>query len=388
MTSNSIYLDYSATTPLDEGVFAAMKPYFSDLFGNPSSLHRHGQRAEAAIEQARSTVANCLGCSTESIFFTACATESNNIVLHGLAVEKSYVDGHYQVLTTPVEHPSVIEPLRTIQERGQGMYSFVAVNQGAKVQLDELAGAIHEEIDLVSIIFGNNELGTINPIAEIGKLLSDQPTLLHTDAVQCANFIDLDVNQLQVDFLTLSAHKFYGPKGVGILYARNPAFLNAILQGGSQESGLRPGTHNVPLIVGAAKALELAQSTHRAETERLLPIRDAIIETLRANISDCELTGDGQARLPHHISMAIADVDSNQLLAALDIEGFACSSGSACKVGNPEPSAPLVALGYPDEYTQGALRVTLGRQSTMEHAEMFSRTLTQVIERIRRGSAA
>jgi cysteine desulfurase len=388
MTGNPIYLDHSATTPLDDRVFAAMKPYFSEYFGNPSSIHRYGQKAEAAVEQARSTVAERFGCSSESVFFTACATESNNLVLHGIAAHYAEQDKPFHVLTTPVEHPSVIGPLRTIQEHGQGMYSYLPVDRGGKLRINQLEGLIHDDVSLVSIIFGNNEIGTVNPVHALGRFLSGHTALLHIDAVQCANSMELDVDKLHVDFLTLSAHKFYGPKGVGILYARNPELLKPILQGGSQESGKRPGTHNVPLIVGAAKALELSQSMRDAETERLLPIRDAIIEEVLTGISDCELTGDPEERLPHHISFAFAGVDSNQLLAALDLEGFACSSGSACKVGNPEPSAVLVALGYPEELARGALRVTLGRDSTSEHADGFIHTLIKVIDRLRSGSAS
>ncbi len=383
MNTDVIYLDHSATTPVDDRVFAAMEPFFSNLFGNPSSLHRHGQRAEAAVEDARQTVAHLLGCSPGSIFFTACATESNNIVLQGLASRQAQKGNPFHVLTTPVEHPSILEPLRIIQERGHGMHSFLPVDKGGRLRSTEFEGLISDKITLVSMIFGNNEIGTLNPISEVGGFLSDKPVFLHVDAVQCANFIELNVDKLGVDFLSLSAHKFYGPKGVGILYARDPNSMDAIMQGGSQESGMRPGTHNVPLIVGAAKALELAQSDWHAEAARIKPLRDNIIENVLDRISDCELTGDAVHRLPHHASFAFADIDSNELLAALDLRGFACSSGSACKVGRPEPSELLTSLGYTEDFTSGALRVTLGRSSTQDHVDSFVSALSEIIQRIR-----
>lgn len=383
MQSDAIYLDHSATTPVDRRVFDAMKPFFSDLYGNPSSLHRLGQRAEAAVEEARQVVAELLGCSASSIFFTACATESNNLVLQGLASTQHAKGDPYHVLTTPVEHPSILEPLLTLQERGQGMHSFLPIDEGGKLRFTEFDGLINGPITLVSVIYGNNEIGTINPIPEIGAFLRDQPVLFHTDAVQCANFIQLNVDEIGVDFLSLSAHKFYGPKGIGILYARDADMLNAVMQGGGQESGLRPGTHNVPLIIGAAKALEIAQAGCQAESERLQPLRNQLSDHVLTHISDCVLTGDPVQRLPHHASFAFAEIDSNELLAALDLHGFACSSGSACKVGNPEPSALLSSLGYSDELASGALRVTLGRSSTEEHVDQFAATLVELIDRLR-----
>lgn len=383
MTSKIVYLDYSATTPVDERVFAAMQPYFSEQYGNPSSLHRLGQKAEAAVESSRQIVADCLGCSPDSIFFTACATESNNIVLQGLGGAKEKSGEPYNVLTTPVEHPSVLNPLKSIQEQGGGMLSFLPIDKGGRLISTNFEGLIHEGISLVSVIYGNNEIGTINPVDKLGDFLRDRPMLLHTDAVQCANFLDLKVDKLKVDFLTLSAHKFYGPKGVGVLYARDPTTLEPLTRGGSQESGMRPGTHNVPLIVGAAEALKITQESRHKEVERIQPIRDEIIDYVLDHISDCELTGDPLERLPHHASFVFSGVDSNELLASLDLRGFACSSGSACKAGNPEPSELLLSLGYSEELAMGALRVTLGRNTTEEDAHSFIQTLVDVIQRLR-----
>ncbi|MGD2057649.1 MAG: cysteine desulfurase family protein [Anaerolineales bacterium] len=385
MSSDVVYLDNSATTPVDERVFDAMKPYFSGRYGNPSSLHRYGQEAEAAIEAARETVARILNCSPGSIFFTACATESNNLVLQGLATSKLLQEEPYHVLTTPVEHPSVLRPLGEIQKLGRGMFTYLPIDHAGRIRFPEFEGLVNEDISLVSIIFGNNEVGTLNPVEQVGEFLQDKPTLLHTDAVQCANLIDLDVDELMVDFLTLSAHKFYGPKGVGILYARDPSTLKPIMQGGSQEAGMRPGTHNVPLIVGAAKALEISQDSQEAESVRLRDIRDIIITAVLKRIPECELTGDPEDRLSHHASFVFADVDSNELLASLDLHGFACSSGSACKVGNPEPSSLLLSMGYSEGLARGALRVTLGRSSTKNQAGAFVDTLVEVIERLRSG---
>lgn len=387
MLTETVYLDHSATTPVDDRVFAVMEPYFSEFFGNPSSLHRQGQRAEAAVAAARQSVASILGCSAGSIFFTACATESNNLVLHGLAITKRDAGQAYHALTTPIEHPSVIEPLRHIQSHGAGAYSFLPVDRAGKLRAAEYRQLVTDEISLVSIVLGNNEIGTINPISEVGDFLKHKPALLHTDAVQAANFIELDVDKLGVDFLTLSAHKFYGPKGVGILYARDPALITPLMQGGSQESGVRPGTHNVPLIVGAAKALELAQAAHQDESTRLRPLRDRLIHEVLRRIPECELTGDPEDRLPHHASFVFADIDSNELLASLDLHGYACSSGSACKVGNPEPYKLLLALGYSENLASGALRVTLGKSSSAEIIDAFLNTLIDVIGRLRNQEA-
>lgn len=385
MISDVVYLDHSATTPVDERVFEAMMPFFRVSYGNPSSMHRYGQEAEAAVEKARETVANTLNCAPQSIFFTACATESNNLVLQGLANAKRRQAKPHHVLTTPVEHPSVLRPLNEIRRRSQGMFSFLPIDHTGMIRFTEFGGLINEEISLVSLIFGNNEVGTLNPVVQVGEFLEDKPVLLHTDAVQCANTIDLDVNALMVDFLTLSAHKFYGPKGVGILYAREPTSIEPVMQGGSQEAGMRPGTHNVPLIIGAAKALEIAQESRESEAARLEQIRDLIIDNVLERIPECELTGDRRNRLPHHASFVFANVDSNELLASLDLHGFACSSGSACKVGSPEPSSILKAMGFSDELASGALRVTLGRSSTIDQAEAFAKTLVEVIESLRSG---
>lgn len=383
MSSEIVYLDHSATTPVDEAVFAAMKPYFSEYYGNPSSLHRQGQKTEAAIESARSLVAEILGCPPTSIFFTASATESNNLVLQGLSLDRILNSSRYHVLTTPVEHPSVLETMRQLQSRGRGMHSFLPVDRGGKVKVTEFENLLSDDIALVATIYGNNEIGTINPVKHLGSSLQSRPIAFHTDAVQTVNFIDLNVNRLQVDFLTLSAHKFYGPKGVGILYARDPGAIQPIMKGGSQESGLRPGTQNVPLIVGAAKALELAQSLHKSESARLRPLRDELIRVVLARISDSALTGDSEERLPHHASFVFSGIDSNELLTYLDLRGYACSSGSACKVGNPEPSALLLALGYPEDLATGALRVTLGKSSSAEIVEDFTSVLIEVVDSLR-----
>lgn len=380
MTETFVYLDHSATTPVDERVFAAMKPYFSEVYGNPSSLHRQGQLAEAAVDNARELIAGILGCGTESIFFTACATESNNLVLQGCRLHSP---GRYHILSTAVEHASVIEPLRMMQADADIELTLLPLDKGGKATAAGLEGCMGDPPDLVSVIYGNNEIGTINPITQIGAFLREYPSLLHTDAVQTANFLKLRVDDLQVDFLSLSAHKFYGPKGVGILYARDPSTLEPVLLGGGQESGVRPGTHNVPLIVGAATALKLAQDECHSETGRLSPMRDWIIERVIAEIPGAYLTGDPVERLPHHVSFAFADLDSNELLAALDLQGFACSSGSACKVGDPEPSSALLSIGFTEELAKGALRITLGRGTTKKQLGEFVDTLIEVVERLR-----
>ena len=383
MSSKVAYFDYAATTPLDPDVLEVMLPYFRDDYGNPSSIHLAGQRAERAVEQARIDVASQINSDAQKITFTSGATESNNLALRGLALKEKERRGASRILTTAVEHPSILETCRQLEQQWGFTLEWLPIDTSGRVQVDGLQDHIHEDTALVSVIYANNEIGTINPISEIGVLCRERGIPFHCDAAQSANHLPLDVELLNVDLMTLGSHKFYGPKGVGVLYHRQLKPFVAAQTGGSQEFGTRAGTHNVPAIVGFAKSLEIARSIQHELTPRLESWRDEIIATTESTIPDAILTGHRHLRLPNHISFAFKHIDSNQLLAALDMSGFACSSGSACKTGNPEASPVLLALGLDPDWALGPLRITLGRATTESLVESLMHTLPGILVRLR-----
>jgi cysteine desulfurase len=383
VANETIYFDYAATTPLDADVLQAMLPYFNESYGNPSSVHRAGQRADAAVEQSRLTVSNLLNAQPNEITFTSGATESNNLAIRGLAHRRKVETGANRLVTTPVEHPSVLETCRQLEAQDGFTLDLIPVDADGRVQLDQLGKYLTEDTAMVSVVYANNEIGSINPIQAIGAACRAQGIPFHTDAAQAANHLNLNVEELNVDLMTLGAHKFYGPKGIGALYHHLPGIMIIGQTGGRQEYGTRAGTQNVPSIVGFARSFQLARDSLPEMTPRIAALRDGIIDSTLDNVADVRLTGHREHRLANHASFAFKHVDGNQLLAALDIEGFACSSGSACKTGNPEPSPILVALGFTPEWTLGGLRVTLGRGSTSEHVDQFNQTLPGVIDRLR-----
>lgn len=381
-----IYLDFAATTPVDPRVLEAMLPFFSENFGNPSSVHYFGQAAESALESARESVARSLNCSPGEVIFTSCGTESDNLALRGAAMAARRQRGANHLLVSPVEHHAVSHTA----EQLTGLYDFelewLPVDETGRVDPQEVARHLRPETALVSVIYANNEIGTVNPIAEIGAVCRERGVPFHTDAVQAAAYLPVDVQALNVDLMSLGAHKFYGPKGVGALYVRKGTELVASQTGGGQEFGLRAGTSNLPYIAGMAEALRLAQEEREARAARLIPLRDGLIERILEEIPDCRLTGHPKERLPNHASFVFAGVDGNALLQVLDVEGYACSSGSACKTGSPEPSEVLTALGLDREWALGSLRVTMGAATTADEIQAFLITLPQVVARIRRQS--
>ncbi len=379
----SIYFDYAATTPLDPDVLQAMMPYFNDTFGNPSSIHQAGQRAEAAVDQSRTIVAALIGADPFEITFTSGATESNNLALRGIAHQSKLTRGASRILTTAVEHPSVMQTCRQLEDLEGFTLEFLPTDNEGRVLIQGLENVLRDDTALVSVIYANNEIGTVNPIAQIGALCRDRGIPFHIDAAQAANHLDLDVNQLQIDLMTLGAHKFYGPKGAGVLYHRHQTAITPWQTGGSQEYGHRAGTHNVPAIIGFAKAFQIAREMLAEFTPRVTALRDQIIESIPQTIPDVLLSGSKEHRLANHISFTLKDIDSNQLLAALDLAGFACSSGSACKTGNPEPSPILLALGLDPHWTLGSLRISLGRASTQAQVEALVRALPTIVSRLR-----
>lgn len=376
-----IYLDYAATTPVDERVLAKMMPFFREAYGNPSSIHRLGQKAEAAVDAAREKVALVLGCRPDEVIFTSGGSEADNLALRGAMMANKGTTKW--LLTAKTEHPAVSKTAVQLEKEYDFPLEWLDVDEHGVVTVESLSKAICNDTTMASVMFGNNEIGTINPIADLAKVAKANNILFHTDAVQAAAYLDVNVNTLGVDLMSLGGHKFYGPKGVGALYIRKGTKLVSHLTGGSQESGLRAGTHNVPYIVGFAEALSLAAEEREARTAHVRPMRDHIIGTVLEMISDSKLTGHPQQRLPNHASFVFKDVDGNLLLQLLDAAGFACSSGSACKTGNPEPSDVVMALGHSREWALGSLRVTLGTGTTPEHVESFLKTLPSLVDKAR-----
>lgn len=383
-----IYLDYSATTPVDPRVLDAMSPYFSASFGNPSSVHSFGQVAESAIDSARETVARVLNCRTDEIIFTSCGSESDNLALRGAvyglrALEAREKTEAKWLLASRAEHPAVTKTLKHLQRYEGFLIEWLGVDECGLVTPEAVAKAICDNTAIVSVMYANNEIGTINPIKEIAEICRANNILFHTDAVQAAAYLPVDVNELGVDMMSLGAHKFYGPKGVGALYVRKGTPLVSHLTGGGQEFDLRAGTQNVPYIVGFAESLRLTHEEREQRVAHVKPLRDKIIGTVLETIPDSQLTGDMESRLPHHASFVFNGVDGNLLLTLLDAAGFACSSGSACKTGNPEPSEVMNAIGLTREWGLGSLRVTLGVQTTLTNIDLFLNVLPDLVEKAR-----
>ena len=377
-----IYLDHSATTAVDPRVVAAMAPFWTTAYGNPSSIYGLGRRAAAALEDARRRMARILNCQPAEIVFTSCGTESDNLALRGVALAAA-ARGKRQLITAPTEHHAVLHTVADLAERFDFEVTQLPVDRHGLIAPAAVVAALRPDTALVSIMAANNEVGTIQPIAEIGAELRRRGVVFHTDAVQAGGYLSIDVEALQVDLLALSAHKFYGPKGVGLLYVRRGVRLFPVQTGGGQERGRRSGTENVPYIVGMAHALELAQAEREAEAPRLAGLRDRLIAGLMARIPDLTLTGHPTRRLSGHVSLLVAGAEAEALLIALDLAGVAASSGSACATGAPTPSHVLTAMGYSPQEAMSALRLTLGRENTEADVDFVIEKLPEIVERIR-----
>lgn len=378
-----IYLDYAATTPLDPRVLQAMLPYFSKDFGNPSSIHAFGQGAEAAVETARETCSQILNCQPGEIIFTSCGTESDNLALRGTALASRRLRKTNHILVSSVEHHAITHTVEQLRHGFGFDVEFLQVDNFGRVDPQDVADRIRPDTAIVSIIYANNEIGTINPISEIGNICRSANIPFHTDAVQASAYLSLDVQKLNVDLLSIGAHKFYGPKGIGALYIRQGTPISPTQTGGGQEFGMRAGTHNVPYIVGMAEALRLVQSDKKKHSAHLTAMRDRLIGQVLEEIPQTQLTGHPTQRLPNHASFVFHQVDGNLLLMNLDLAGFACSSGSACKTGNPEPSDVLTAMGIADSWALGSLRVTLGLDTTPNHIDSLCKALPPIIQKLR-----
>ncbi|MFZ5920468.1 MAG: cysteine desulfurase family protein [Chloroflexota bacterium] len=378
-----VYLDYAATTPVDPRVREAMSPYFSDDFGNPSSVHRYGQRAEAAVDEARESVARTLNCRADEVVFTSCGSESDNLALRGVSMAKRDQSGAEWIITNRAEHPAVSKTAEDLEKYYGFKVEWLEVDAAGKITPEAVEKALCDKTAIVSVMYSNNEIGTVNPIREIAAVCRARGVPFHTDAVQAAAYLPVDVQALGVDLMSLGGHKFYGPKGVGALYIRKGTPIYQVITGGGQEHGLRAGTSNVPYIVGFAEALRLADEERQARAAHVQPLRDRIIGAVLEEIPDSQLTGHPVSRVPNHASFVFKDVDGNLLLQMLDAAGFACSSGSACKTGNPEPSGVITALGFDRDWGLGSLRVTLGAGTTPADVEAFLQALPSLVEKAR-----
>ncbi len=348
----------------------------------PSSTHYYGQQADAALETARQDVAGLLHARAEEIIFTSCGTESDNLALRGIAFAQSEKQRRH-ILISPVEHHAVLHTARQLGEQHDFEVEELPVDEYGRVDAGSVSALIRPDTALVSVIFANNEIGTINPVAEIGRVCHEHGVPFHTDAVQAAAHLPVNVETDHIDLLALGAHKFYGPKGVGALYVRRGISLIPVQTGGKQENSLRAGTQNIPYIVGLAEAFKLAQHSAAERAARLIPLRDHLIGYILEEIPRSRLTGHPVERLPNHASFVFEGVDGNLLLQMLDVAGFACSSGSACKTGNPQPSEVLTALGLSRSWALGSLRVTLGQSTTAADIEAFLRVLPDLVRRVR-----
>ena len=381
--SPRIYLDFAATTPVDPRVLDALLPYFSQKFGNPSSVHTFGQQAEAAVEDARETVASIINCQPGEVVFTSCGTESDNMALRGAAFAARQNSNANHILITPVEHHAVSRTAQQLAQYFGFEVEYLPVDEFGQVDPQDISIRLRPDTAIASVIYANNEIGTINPIREIGEICRANGVPFHTDAVQAAAYCLVDVQELNVDLMSIGAHKFYGPKGVGALYVRQGTKLLAVQTGGSQEYNVRAGTSNIPYIVGLAKSLQFTHEERMQRISHLLPLRDQLIERIPTSIPNSQLTGALHPRLPNHASFTFQHADGNALLRLLDVEGFACSSGSACKTGSPEPSEVLTAIGLERDWALGSLRITLGVSTTPEHIESFLDILPRVVEKAR-----
>jgi cysteine desulfurase len=382
MAEQLIYLDHAATTPLDPQVLEAMLPYLTEQYGNPSSIHRAGRRALDALDEARDTIAAVLGANPKEIIFTGGGTEADNLAIKGVALAQRRAGKGAHLITSAIEHDAVLHAFEYLQAFGFEV-TILAVDRDGLVRPDDLQAAIRPDTTLVSIMYANNEIGTIQPLAELGAICRARGVLFHTDAIQAAGSLPLLVRDLHVDLLSLTAHKFYGPKGVGALYARRGVPLLAQLSGGGQERRRRAGTENVAGIVGMAHALRLAEERRPSYAAHCAHMRDRLWQGIEQRISGSHLNGHPTKRLPNNLNVSFDEIEGESLLLLLDQQGIAASSGSACSSGSLEASHVLLALGQPHDQAIGALRLTTGRATTTEQIDIVLDQLPPLVEQLR-----
>ncbi|NLC30502.1 MAG: cysteine desulfurase [Candidatus Moranbacteria bacterium] len=385
-----IYLDYAATTPLDSEVFEKMKPFFSDDFGNPSSVHSLGQSAEKAVSEARKNVSDFLNSDQSEVIFTSGATESNNLALRGVLSHYYAKNGknapkpHF--LASCIEHHCVLETVEELEKSGLIETDFLKVDKNGLIDLEDLKNNIKENTLLISVMYVNNEIGTVEPIQKIGELVKNlnrerkNRIIFHTDAVQAVNYFDCDVKKLGADLLSFSGHKFYGPKGIGVLYIKRGTPIKRIQTGGAQEFGLRAGTHNVPAIVGLGEAIKKIKNQ---DTEKIKKLRDYLIQEVLTKVPNAYLNGHPQKRSPNNANFRFDNVEGESLLMLLDMDGICASTGSACSSGSLEPSHVLLALGLKHEQAHGSLRLTIGKHTTESEIDFAVKKIKEAVEKLR-----
>jgi len=390
MKKQHIYLDHGASTPVHPEVVEAMRPYWTGQYGNPSSTHEFGQAARRGLDQARQTIARWLNARPDEIVFTGCGSESDNLALRGVMwaarlggrVRSGRRGNH--LITSAIEHKAVLETARQLRDHFDFDVTILPVDQYGQVDVAAVEAAIRPDTVLISIMAANNEIGTLQPIEAIGQIARAHDVLFHTDAIQAAAVATWDMDAMPLDLASFAPHKFYGPKGIGFLYARRGVRLLPTLTGGSQEEGRRAGTSNVPYAVGAAEAFRLAMEERAENVAHYRRLRDRLIEGVLASVPDgVVITGHPEERLPHNASFAFRNVSGNDLLIQLDMAGIAASSGSACTTGNPKPSAVLEAIGLGPAWTKGGLRLTVGRQNTMEDVETAVKAIARAVDALR-----
>lgn len=375
-----IYADHSATTPLKKDVLDAMLPYLTDNFGNASSIYAEGRESRKAVETARKQVAKAIGADSKEIYFTGSGSEADNWAIKGAAY--ALIDKGNHIISTAVEHHAVLHTLKSLEKEGFSV-TYLPVDEYGMVSPEDVKSAITDKTILITVMFANNEIGTIMPIAEIGKIAADNNILFHTDAVQAIGMEEIDVKEMNIDMLSLTAHKFYGPKGAGALYIKKGVKIKRLIEGGAQERNQRAGTENVAAIVGLGKAIEMATADIPAKKEKLKKLRDAYIERVLKNIPFARLNGHPVNRMASNANISFEFIEGESLLLMLDMKGISASSGSACTSGSLDPSHVLLAIGLPHEIAHGSLRVTFGDGNTMEDAQYIADALLEIVERLR-----
>ena len=378
--SDYIYMDNAATTAVKPEVLEAMMPYFTDIAGNPSSIHRAGRDARRAVEHAREQVATALGCEKSEVYFTAGGSESDNWAIKGAAIALQKKGRH--IITSSIEHHAVLHTCEFLEKNGFAV-TYLPVDSEGFVRVEDVKNAIREDTILISIMMANNEIGTIEPIAEIARVAHEHDVLMHTDAVQAVGAIPVNVRELDVDMLSLSGHKFYGPKGIGALYIRKGVKIENLIHGGAQERSKRAGTENLASVVGLGKAIELATANLPGHMQRLSAMRDRLIDGVLSTIPYCRLNGPRENRLPGNVNISVEYIEGEALLLRLDLAGIAGSSGSACTSGSLDPSHVLLAIGLKHEVAHGSLRLSLGDFNKESDVDAVLARLPEIVKTLR-----
>ena len=381
--SREIYMDNAATTRIKSEVIDVMVPSLKENYGNPSSIYKIGRDAKRILEESRETVAQAIGASAKELYFTSGGSESDNWAIKGIAEAHKSKGNH--IITTKMEHHAVLHPCEYLEKNGFEV-TYLDVDEYGVVKLDELKKAIKKETILITIIFANNEVGTIQPIKEIGKIAKENNVLFHTDAVQAIGHIEIDVNELNIDLLSMTAHKIYGPKGIGALFIKKGVKITPLIHGGAQEKRRRAGTENIPSIVGFAKAIEIATSNIEEDSKELTKLRDKLIKEIRENIDHVKLNGHPEKRLPGNVNFSFEYIEGESLLLSLDMVGISASSGSACTSGSLDPSHVLLCMGLPHEIAHGSLRLSLGDFNSEDEIDYVVQNLVVIVDRLRKMS--